>query len=279
MFQMTIPARDQESTPTVPYKDSQTITDAKWIENIATKRQAYARVKTPDKRVIQNLSLSFSKHRLGKQQRLLQDLSVRCRIQEVSDMSESITKKMNTEAKETHTLTTDTEQNDTTLTISTDEKLFDRTHTMFPPTKKLLRSTRRSGLSSSVSLPHLPTAGQDKKVYNLQLPPKKNLTFKDGKALQINGRVQIDHYLNDKQNMLSPLILPNVKKIKMLHGKDRIDSYVLTKKVNLYQKQLYAGIRDQWNVWSRHSERPQQNTRWSSRSQIVIPPTSQSARD
>ena len=77
MFQITIPVRDPEPPPTVPYKDEKTITDAKWIEGLASKREPKFRVATPDKRNIQDLSHSFEKHRLGKQQRLLQDLNLR----------------------------------------------------------------------------------------------------------------------------------------------------------------------------------------------------------
>ena len=210
-------------------------------------------------------------------------------MQEVSDMSGGITRKMSSAHHGSLPMLDKVDNSSTvdvsdTSTVGTEDSvihLYDRTHTMFPPTKRMLKSPRKTQLESAISLPQLNIEhGRGVNKHTLELPLNKTNIVKDSAALQINGRIQFDHYMNDKQNILCPLVLPNVKAVRLTHGKDRIDSYVYTKKVSLYPKGKF-GSRSQWDLWSRHSERNQVGApaRWRSHAQITIPSTSQSARD
>lgn len=58
-------------------------------------RDTRHRLPTPDKVAIMELSHSFEKRRLGKQQQILSEMNQRCREQEISDMSSKLSAKCN----------------------------------------------------------------------------------------------------------------------------------------------------------------------------------------
>lgn len=58
-------------------------------------RDTRNRLPTPDKVAIMELSHSFEKRRLGKQQQILSEMNQRCREQEISDMSSKLSAKCN----------------------------------------------------------------------------------------------------------------------------------------------------------------------------------------
>ena len=185
------------------------------------------------------------------------------------------------DAPESKVIPQDVSDASTVATDDTTLSLHDRTHTMFPPTKRMLKSPRKSHHESTGSLPQLNiehSRGVNK--HTLELPLNKANIIKDSTAFQMNGRIQFDHIMSDKQNQLSPLVVS--KRFRVTNGKDRIDSYVYSKKASLYPKGRY-GSRSQWDLYSRHSDRLPAGggpgIPWQSQGRITIPSSSQSARD
>lgn len=95
MFQTTVYFDENDTPPS--FLDKEAIKGYTLIQ--ATKklyRNGMERVPTPEKTAILELSKSFEKKRLGKQQQILCDMAQRCREQEISDLSRGMTSQCST---------------------------------------------------------------------------------------------------------------------------------------------------------------------------------------
>ena len=257
MFQMTIPINDLRPM----------FHDPRAEEDFATVRRGIglrtgetARVATPDKEAIMELSSSFGKHRLKKQQQLLQDIAHRCREQEVTDLSGGLSKKCKiskfenkqmqreytfhsgiyntTKMSGTHRLaianpatnskseTSEKENSspdqDTGSPSPIGRPLFERSNTMFPP-RQAKKTQDRS--SPSKSLPRLQIS------FTRGIRPESKARNSLAKTRRINGPIQLRHYLQPKQDQLAPLVLPSIKFIG--YKKDNVGNYINSRKITI----------------------------------------------
>ncbi|ESO93226.1 hypothetical protein LOTGIDRAFT_232678 [Lottia gigantea] len=91
MFQRRIRLDDALTLP--PFKNSKSLREIHLLQNTIYCRDGKQRLPTPDKLAIMELSTSFQKRRLGKQQRILTDITKRCREQDISDLSDALSTK------------------------------------------------------------------------------------------------------------------------------------------------------------------------------------------
>ncbi len=210
------------------------------------RRVAYSdRVGTPQKNAVLALSVSSNTRRgLGKEQRLLQDLTRKCRIQEVNDLSSEMTHKIRLSSgnKDPHahlnTLTSSQEtfQLDETSTARSDvsspegkmlpRPMIERTYTMFP--NRRARKTQNRDLGS-ISLPRLQIS------YRKGVMPSQGYyrtTLLAGSKVAINGPIQMDHYHTTHFEHLSPSFLPSIRYVGMTDT-DNVDLYVRAQGVRL----------------------------------------------
>lgn len=88
LFQDQVSMEDFEPPP--PFLKDPTRDNLKHITQF---RDGRHRVATPEKVAIMELSTSFEKRRLGKQQQILTEMNQRCREQEVADLSSKLSNK------------------------------------------------------------------------------------------------------------------------------------------------------------------------------------------
>ncbi|KAK6170153.1 hypothetical protein SNE40_018618 [Patella caerulea] len=92
MFQTQVKICEQDNLP--PFLRSNTgFREVNLLHTTNYCRDGKQRLPTPDKMAIMELSNSFQKRRLGKQQRILSDITRRCREQDVTDLSSVLSSK------------------------------------------------------------------------------------------------------------------------------------------------------------------------------------------
>ena len=266
-----------------------TETDREWrlLQDNAHVLDGKHRLSTPDKNAIMTLSKSFTKRRLGKQQQLLQDITLRCREQDIAELSGGITKKVNLKepaeisvAKElANYANQNTKGNDTppnppenehdvtggatrnagiigsvtgTACISISCKSSEvglypslaRASTMFPQ-RKVLKNQRKN---YSTSLPRLNIS------YRKGVTPSDTYNHRTVvlNQQQINGQIQLRHYLQPRSDHLAPLVLPSIQYIGLAND---VNSYMHAKRINITvaprtgKAQIQITARSVSNVW------------------------------
>lgn len=221
------------------------------------------RLPTPEKVAIMELSNSFERRRLGKQQQMLTDMNQRCREQEVADLSNKLTEKcslLDSENRKTREVelyrtnfmakrqktyhgipeedsreTSDSNSSTQSPGSRSPRIVFDKSYKHFP-VRKVMKTHSRLELVR----PHLRQYGRHRtkveKVPQPIIPPtasnqQHQQLFTKAKYLasdKMNGQIQFDHYNSPRTDYLAPLILPNID--SSLNNK--LDS-IVTARVNL----------------------------------------------
>lgn len=185
------------------------------------------RLPTPEKVAVMELSNSFERRRLGKHQRILNDISERCRAQEINDLSNKLSNKMSLhrigkpsremtfysttfmgpknygkQTSESGCVTPETGENGK-------PKMFEKNYRQFPARRIMRQQTKFEFLRQATMLPKL-------QVNTLPMtshsdgPDVTTLRAKLAQRRQINGTIQLDHYVTPRPD-LAPLILPTVE--------------------------------------------------------------------
>lgn len=265
MFQLSMSFKD-EMPP--PFTDPQTLKDYRFLQKSAAsignqvnttrtnqnpakgedaeQPSIPSRLPTPDKAKIMELADSLGKQKLRKYQQLLADITLRCREQEVLDMSSTITKKCRLEKYEDRVTTKEATLYNTTSMMKkttnpkgelegggeshTDEVIsprltFEKSRTFFP-----VRKVRHSPVKecSLQGFPPRLEISYRKGVMPSALYNRKNLS----KTHRINGLIQQELY-QPRAEQLAPLVLPSIKHVSFQSDRNSVDSYVYTKKMNL----------------------------------------------
>ena len=247
--------------------------DSKLLQDTAYVRDGRSRIATPNKAAIMTLSRSFEKRRLGKQQQLLTDIALRCREQEVSDLSSGISRKVQLaegpSAREGSLVSSSTSPRPKlqgkggvpqkaesesggsvgvalmgvgtppsvsaeSMAASESSSLQDRTHTMFPQ-RKVLRSPKKEGPTPASAL----SASAPSGLPRLSISYRKGVTPSDSyyhKAVvlnqqQINGQIQLHHYIQPRQDHLAPLVLPSIQYVGL--DNNNVNTYIQARRLNI----------------------------------------------
>lgn len=186
------------------------------------------RLPTPEKVAVMELSNSFERRRLGKHQRILNDISERCRAQEINDLSNKLSAKMclhragRPSREMTFYSTTfmgHKPQNKAPpetgkMCDSPDDsgdgqpKMFEKNYRQFPARRIMRQQTKFEFLRQSTMLPKISPV-QVPFTSHSDSPDLPTLRAKLAQRRQINGSIQLDHYTAPRAD-LAPLILPTV---------------------------------------------------------------------
>ncbi|KAI0207516.1 hypothetical protein LSAT2_007846 [Lamellibrachia satsuma] len=219
---MTIPVNE---TPQ-PFNDPGTMKDYQLLQNTAHCRDGKQRLPTPDRNAIIGLATSFDKHRLRKQQQVLQDIAWRCREQEVASLSGAISSKCilsSFPGKLLHPGFTQSDTNTARTTIDGDSISGAATSrspdpgNAFFPTRRIKR--RQSRDYSGRELPRLQISYR--KGVQPSDAPRRRTAFRQ---LQINGPLQLQHMMKLQTDKLAPLVLPSIQYVGL--ERNRVDTYV-----------------------------------------------------
>ncbi|KAK2177290.1 hypothetical protein NP493_608g02049 [Ridgeia piscesae] len=224
MFQMTIPVND---TPQ-PFNDPGTMKDYQLLQNTAHCRDGKQRLPTPDRNAIIGLATSFDKHRLRKQQQVLQDIAWRCREQEIASLSGAITSKCTlssfpckpfhqTGFTQSDTNTARTTVDGESVTGAATARQTPEPGNAFFPTRRIKRMQPRD--YSGRALPRLQIS------YRKGVQPSDAVRRRTAfRQLQINGPLQLQHLMKLQTDKLAPLVLPSIQYVGI--DRNRVDSYV-----------------------------------------------------
>lgn len=229
--------------------------ESKLLESTAYVHAGQHRIATPDKHAIMTLSRSYVKHHLRKQQQLLHDITHKCREQEVAELSSNITKKV----KLTDSVIKDginmmsprvkVKQDNPAVSVVANAKVPESDtcqclgggasipsteseagssaggNAMFPQ-RKVLRSPRKDGPASS-SLPRLSIS------YRKGVPSSDHYYHRAVvlNQHQINGQIQLHHYIQPRMDQLAPLVLPNIRQRGL--DNNNISTYMQAKRLNI----------------------------------------------
>ncbi|XP_045198849.2 uncharacterized protein LOC123553173 [Mercenaria mercenaria] len=201
------------------------------------------RLPTPEKVAVMELSNSFERRRLGKHQRILNDISERCRAQEITDLSNKLSAKKTiyTIDKPTKEMTfysttfmgsqprkipTEAAETGNSMSPTDDDAsrpLFEKNYRQFPARRIMRQQTKFDFLRQKTSFPKLsqPTA---------QIVPKSSVSDSQAMNLraglaqrqQINGPIQLDHYTSPRPD-LAPLVLPTLERYNTGIQSERLD--------------------------------------------------------
>ena len=187
------------------------------------------RLPTPEKVAVMELSNSFERRRLGKHQRILNEISERCRVQEINDLSNKLSAKMKLqhlgkqEREMTFYATTfmgrhkNKNKRRTGLRMGAEgqeileggkPKIFEKNYKEFPARRIMRQQTKFEFLRQSTMLPKL-TPTPVPFMSDSDSPDISTLRARLAERRQINGPIQLNHYTNPRPD-LAPLILPNV---------------------------------------------------------------------
>ena len=203
------------------------------------------RLPTPEKVAVMELSSSFERRRLGKHQRILNDISERCRAQEVNDLSSKLSAKVNLhkagKPKEMTFYSTTfmksrfngnksptIEMPELNLSENDSEhsngkgKIFEKNYKQFPARRVMRQSTKFEFLRQNTTFPKVeishrfPTlsSSSDSKIATM----RANLA----KRQQINGPIQFEHYSSPRAD-LAPLVLPSLDRLQGPAPTDRLE--------------------------------------------------------
>lgn len=218
------------------------------------------RLPTPEKVAVMELSNSFERRRLGKHQQILNDISERCRAQEITDLSNKLSAKKNIykmdKANREMTFYTtaymgsaprkiDPDSTDLRNSLESPDEdsrsLFEKNYKHFPARRIMRQQTKFDFLRQNTSFPKIP---QPTNV-NPILPKSSvsdtqvmNLRAKLAQRQQINGPIQLDHYTSPRAE-LAPLVLPTLERYNtgiQSERLDRSDKCFSTTRVTLGQR-------------------------------------------
>ncbi|XP_046569489.1 uncharacterized protein LOC124277819 [Haliotis rubra] len=205
-------------------------------------RDRHQRLATPDKAAVMDLSSSFEKRRLGKQQQILSDIAARCREQEINDLSSEIAEKMvlqegaqepevstymtNYMAKKERTIEDLSGRDDIKTPRKEVRKGKSNLHRGYKsfPARKIIKHPRNEFQKASLPkvriayIKGMPRAVPNSRTRLVETQP-------------INGPIQLEHYIQPKLDPLAPLI----RDTSSLDNEyqNRIDSYFSTARISL----------------------------------------------
>ncbi|CAH1799372.1 unnamed protein product [Owenia fusiformis] len=266
MFTITIPV-DDIPKPRV-YDPENPPDDFELVHNATHYNQRgmiTERLPTPEKHAIMELSESFTKRRLGAQQKMLTSMAQRCREQEIKDLSGSITRRYEphsvpriekntafystTHTIQKHRLDSDSESEKAESPNATPRPNFEKSKTFFPtrtvykapktkPEPENSLPSRRSNLRSYSFIPQSSRIKFSKGVRPVDVYGRKQLIS----SQRINGPIQLDHYTQPKADQLAPLVLPSIAKQRPTRSSrqkgSRVDTYITSQKITLGDKTL-----------------------------------------
>lgn len=192
------------------------------------------RVPTPEKVAVMELSNSFERRRLGKHQQILNDISQRCREQEVSDLSNNMSVKVNLrkfdrQDREMTFYSTNfmnprlkRENANVALKLPGEQQQrngfdleqpgntsprpgFEKAYKHFPVRRIMRHNTKFDFFKPAPSLPKLENVLPKSSSSDTEL--LKSRMFQRG---HVNGTIQMEHYLSPRPE-LAPLILPQLE--------------------------------------------------------------------
>lgn len=240
LFQDQVSMEDFEPPP--PFLKDPTRDNLKHITQF---RDGRHRVATPEKVAIMELSTSFEKRRLGKQQQILTEMNQRCREQEVADLSSKLSNKCVLESERgaigrsreiTYYSTTFMMQkpktgaddldlsNKTESPSTTPLPFFEKTYKHFPARKIIKHQGKfelvpKNNRSSPMRTPRIDPSPVKALVSQAMSEPYRRIKLLNPQ--RINGPVQLNHYIYPKQDQLAPLVLPNIDPTVQ----DKIDAF------------------------------------------------------
>ncbi|KAH3726407.1 uncharacterized protein LOC127853668 [Dreissena polymorpha] len=214
------------------------------------------RLPTPEKVAVLELSNSFERRRLGKHQRILNDISERCRAQEIDDLSNKLSAKVNLhqagKPKEMTLYNTtfmgsrlmskspphgippfDTADIMNEPEIPFKPNIFEKNYKQFPARRVMRQQTKFEFLRQPTQFPKVkPTqwpksSSSDSKVHSIRATLAKRQ--------QINGPIQLDHYISPRPD-LAPLVLPSIERFHVsapLESIERSDTCFSTSRMVL----------------------------------------------
>ncbi|XP_061177601.1 uncharacterized protein LOC133186364 [Saccostrea echinata] len=261
LFQAQVSMEDFEPPP--PFLKDPTRDNLKHITQF---RDGRHRVATPEKVAIMELSTSFEKRRLGKQQQILTEMNQRCREQEVADLSSKLTNKCVLESERgavgrsreiTYYSTTFMMQKpkigteDAESTIKADSPattplpFFEKTYKHFPARKIIKHQGKfelvpKNSRGSPIRTPRIDPSPVKALVSQAMSDPYQKLKLLHSQ--RINGPVQLNHYINPKQDQLAPLVLPSID----TSVQEKIDAFC-TSRVHLGTRSKTTGVESQMN--------------------------------
>lgn len=197
------------------------------------------RLPTPEKEAVMELSNSFERRRLGKHQRILKDISERCRAQEITDLSNKLSAKISLRkfekpSKEMSFYST-AFMGSKNRTLSDEQHyiinpramqevdgsrpLFEKNYKHFPARKIMRQQTKFEFLRQNTTLPKLAP-----EVFTSPLSDSHLMNLKATLAQrqQINGPIQLAHYISPRA-YLAPLVLPSVDIYNVGIQSERLD--------------------------------------------------------
>ncbi|XP_033740215.1 uncharacterized protein LOC117327377 [Pecten maximus] len=249
----------EEFEPRPPFLTDPTRDNLKGMGYSSTYRDHKLRLPTPEKVAIMELSNSFERRRLGKQQQMLTDMNQRCREQEVADLSNKLSEKCslldseNRKVREVEFYRTNfmTRRQKTYHGFSDEETqemsdpnspspspgiksprlVFDKSYKHFPA-RKVMKHQSRFDLGRTHYRHHVKhQAKVEKPSQQTDMPQYAERLYNRAKYLasqKINGQVQFEHYNSPRNDHFAPLILPNIDN----GSNSKLDS-ITTARVNL----------------------------------------------
>jgi hypothetical protein len=201
------------------------------------------RLPTPEKVAVMELSNSFERRRLGKHQRILNDISERCRAQEITDLSNKLSAKkticeIERPTKEMTFYSTTfmgsqprkiapdvAEAGNEPSPGSDDETrpLFEKNYKQFPARRIMRHQTKFDFLRQNTNFPKITaSAVQSAPTVSVSDSQVMNLRARLAQRQQINGPIQLDHYTSPRPD-LAPLVLPTLERYNTGFQSERID--------------------------------------------------------
>ncbi|XP_041354319.1 uncharacterized protein LOC121372122 [Gigantopelta aegis] len=201
-------------------------------------RDRKQRLSTPDKMAILDMSLGFNKRRLGKQQQLLADIALRCREQEVFDMSSGISAKVNLHKNRNPQLLAGYNRNTKGslsqrdpisvireyMTVGQNFRVKNQRGYQFFPARKIIKKASKYDFSKT-NLPHLDSL-------SMRNPSMSDFVNKHTytNTQTINGIIQMEHCSRPKCD-LAPLLYDQGELDS--EYQERINNYFSAAKLNL----------------------------------------------
>lgn len=202
------------------------------LKTLVHYRDARNRLPTPDKVAIMDLSHSFEKRRLGKQQQILSEMNQRCREQEVSDMSSKLSAKCSlspseNKSKEVTFYSTNfmtkpkqrtyvgavdvVDPRSLSPTSTNTPGVYEKTYKHFPARRVIKNQGKFDFVRSPIQFERPPRISP---VLFGKINPVHSSTDSLLKARlmqnqRINGTVQLEHY-TPRIDGLAPLVLPTI---------------------------------------------------------------------
>lgn len=201
------------------------------------------RLPTPEKVAVMELANSFERRRLGKHQRILNDISDRCRAQEINDLSNKLSAKKNIYKVDKPTkemtfysttfmgsqprkLAPDSIENISPTALQEEDSsrpLFEKNYKQFPARRIMRQQTKFDFLRQNTSFPKIAAASsQNVPKSSVSDSQVNNLRAKLAHKQQINGPIQLDHYVSPRPD-LAPLVLPTLERYNTGIQSERLD--------------------------------------------------------